>query len=648
MHPEAKGIGKARPTLIAPINEAVVAGSSKHFICTSTEGKVSWYFMEIDSSVFHTIVLSCSLNPAFSDRYALELYMGTEPDRCDLIVINATRAQAGTYECRAGFDAPVKSQLVVIDTLPVCTQEPAFPISEEFVTMTCEVTYTSNLSPLMVSWTDPDGNPLESDDFQDVGRTMSSIVVTALEPKLLVHKLKAWFNEPTDLPPQHATNTPDYMHIWNSTEVDLNPAAVAPENVAAVAGNSLTLSCRRRTQNVAWMFSAAGTGAAVLIAYNCQILGTFSDLYRIDDTNHACHLVIERLSLDLAGTYSCQDVSIGEISVAAQLIVLDTSPVCTTNATSAYINPGPPVYIYCKITYSGNISPKYQWKTEFDLEHESSLKANGGNLESGIVVLSRMPAVRPYSARVYFDDILRDLSNLTNAAVNIPSYIFTWTNDVIAVLGRDCAEMRANLPTYPSGVYYILFGSLKDPIQVYCDFHSENNFGWTVFQRRRNGQENFYRGWDDYVNGFGDPAEEFWLGLKYISEMSALKSSRLRIDLADWTINNYVFLYTIFVVGNNNTNYRLTSLGTYSGVINRDSLTAHHLSYMWTTFDRDNDNNAGNCAVTCNGAWWYNSCQTSNLNGQYNNTVANKGINWASYGGTTYSYRFSEMKMRPN
>jgi len=36
-----------------------------------------------------------------------------------------------------------------------------------------------------------------------------------------------------------------------------------------------------------------------------------------------------------------------------------------------------------------------------------------------------------------------------------------------------------------------------------------------VFQRRINGEVDFYLNWDSYVTGFGDPDGEFWLG-KYI------------------------------------------------------------------------------------------------------------------------------------
>ena len=38
-----------------------------------------------------------------------------------------------------------------------------------------------------------------------------------------------------------------------------------------------------------------------------------------------------------------------------------------------------------------------------------------------------------------------------------------------------------------------------------------------VFQRRMNGKENFYRGWAEYQEGFGNVEGEFWLGTISIS-----------------------------------------------------------------------------------------------------------------------------------
>lgn len=33
-----------------------------------------------------------------------------------------------------------------------------------------------------------------------------------------------------------------------------------------------------------------------------------------------------------------------------------------------------------------------------------------------------------------------------------------------------------------------------------------------VFQRRSTGELDFYKRWKNYVEGFGDPTGEFWLG----------------------------------------------------------------------------------------------------------------------------------------
>lgn len=49
-------------------------------------------------------------------------------------------------------------------------------------------------------------------------------------------------------------------------------------------------------------------------------------------------------------------------------------------------------------------------------------------------------------------------------------------------------------------------------IEVFSVELGLNVSGLQVFQRRKDGSVNFFRGWRDYVEGFGDLNGEFWLG----------------------------------------------------------------------------------------------------------------------------------------
>ena len=174
-----------------------------------------------------------------------------------------------------------------------------------------------------------------------------------------------------------------------------------------------------------------------------------------------------------------------------------------------------------------------------------------------------------------------------------------------------------------------------------------------MFQRRRDGSENFYRGWVDYENGFGDVTREHWLGLKKISCLTGAKPvAQLRVDLADFEGRHKYAYYRYFSVGNPSTNYKL-SVGGYSGTAG-DSLdfgsTRHHNGMEFTTRDRDNDRHgSGNCAVDWQGAWWYDNCLASSLNGQYRSGANDpRGVTWRTFytGAVYYSVKWSEMKLR--
>ena len=87
------------------------------------------------------------------------------------------------------------------------------------------------------------------------------------------------------------------------------------------------------------------------------------------------------------------------------------------------------------------------------------------------------------------------------------------------------------------------------------------------------------------------------------------------------------------------------NLSFFSG----DSLAVHN-GHEFSTKDKDNDPRSDvNCAVAYHGAWWYNRCHASNLNGKYlsgNHTSYADGVNWKAWKGHYYSYKTTQMKIR--
>ena len=171
--------------------------------------------------------------------------------------------------------------------------------------------------------------------------------------------------------------------------------------------------------------------------------------------------------------------------------------------------------------------------------------------------------------------------------------------------------------------------------------------GWAVFQRRMDGTENFYRGWADYVKGFGDLNREFWLGLSQVNRLTNGDGTKsLRVDLEDFDGNKRHASYSTFQVLDSSKKYQLNIAG-YSGDAG-DSLTYHN-GMKFTTKDQDNDKDSTNCASTYKGAWWYNHCHYSNLNGRYLSGTHSSyadGVNWYHWKGYYYSLKISEMKIR--
>ncbi|KAJ8017421.1 Fibrinogen-like protein A [Holothuria leucospilota] len=215
---------------------------------------------------------------------------------------------------------------------------------------------------------------------------------------------------------------------------------------------------------------------------------------------------------------------------------------------------------------------------------------------------------------------------------------------------RDCEEVYDQCDDQSAdGVYLIKPESSPEPFEVYCN-NSIDGGGWTVFQRRLDGSVEFYRPWNEYKNGFGFLRKDFWLGNDKISYLTNQKIYELRIDMNNVNGQPFFAKYNLFRISDDRTKYRLVGLGDYNSTstANNDSMN-HHRNQSFSTYDRDNDHSSyTNCAEYRHGAWWFNDCATSQLNGLYNaGSTDFKSIEWNSLPGGHYHLKYSEMKIRP-
>ncbi|XP_067825688.1 tenascin isoform X5 [Heptranchias perlo] len=207
---------------------------------------------------------------------------------------------------------------------------------------------------------------------------------------------------------------------------------------------------------------------------------------------------------------------------------------------------------------------------------------------------------------------------------------------------KDCSQTLINGEAN-TGLYTIfLNGNRSDPLQVYCDMTTDGG-GWMVFQRRENGNVDFFRNWKNYTNGFGNLTDEFWLGLENLHKITSQGHYQLRVDFRDEGDSAYA-LYDRFLITDSRSRYKL-HVGAYSGTAG-DSLTYHH-GRPFSTRDRDNDVAVTNCALSYKGAWWYKNCHRVNLNGKYGIQSHSQGVNWYHWKGHEHSIEFVEMKLRP-
>ncbi|XP_078377842.1 tenascin-R-like [Oculina patagonica] len=322
-------------------------------------------------------------------------------------------------------------------------------------------------------------------------------------------------------------------------------------------------------------------------------------------------------------TYFCSAVNLlGNVERKTQLVVISLPAFTVKPPGKVFAVTGYTLTLNCSAT--GDPRPVISWKRQ------------GAALPVG-------RSHRTNEALIIRDVKEEDAGNYICVATSAGVFHIETISYVEVGKPRDCSDLLKSGQTQ-SGLYSVNPDG-RGHFTVYCDMRTDGG-GWTVFQRRQDGSVDFYRGWNDYKAGFGQLTAEFWLGNGKIHRLTASRPSSLRVELEDWSGGKAYAKYGKFNIGDEQAQYRL-EVGSYSGTAG-DSL-AYHNNMTFTTKDRDNDRrSSANCAVDRTGAWWYNSCFYSNLNGQYlENKRDWKGAVWYHFR-FRLSLKFTEMKLRPS
>ncbi|KAF8787975.1 Techylectin-5A like protein [Argiope bruennichi] len=206
---------------------------------------------------------------------------------------------------------------------------------------------------------------------------------------------------------------------------------------------------------------------------------------------------------------------------------------------------------------------------------------------------------------------------------------------------KDCSEILAS-GRKENGVYTIWpripHSTTQKPLKVYCDMKTDNG-GWTVIQRRGKFpvQEDFYRDWESYKDGFGNITQEFWLGNENI-RILCYEKCEIRFDLQDKNGEKSFATYKSFYLSS----YEyLILIQNYTG--NAGDAMNYHNADNFSTKDKGEME----YAKKYQGGWWYGVLHRCNLNGVYQPGESNeKTVHWSNWR-QNENLASVEIKVRP-
>uniref|UniRef100_A0A665UMM6 Tenascin N n=1 Tax=Echeneis naucrates TaxID=173247 RepID=A0A665UMM6_ECHNA len=385
-----------------------------------------------------------------------------------------------------------------------------------------------------------------------------------------------------------------------------------------------------------------------------------ANLLARDETESSFSVSWDPVQADIDGyvlTYSSSDGSSGEVPVGSD----------RTSYTLTSLRPGVLYTVYIWAIKENKVSRKISRQAQTEMDAPANLLARDETESSFSVSWDPVQAdidgyVLTYSSSEGSSGeipvgessfVISGLEMGKRYIVTILAYRGSQRSKVVETVFRtvgllypfpmDCVQIMKN-GNKESGIYTIYINNNRSkPVEVYCDMDTDGG-GWLMLQRRNTGKLDFMKRWRQYIAGFGNLTDEFWIGLDKIYELTNTPTQyELRFDLGLGSERVYA-VYDNFKIAPVKQKFKLT-IGTYRGTAG-DAMT-YHQGRPWTTVDSDNDIALGNCALTHRGAWWYKNCHLANLNGKWGDNRHSMGVNWEPWKGHLTSLDFTEMKIRP-
>ncbi len=104
----------------------------------------------------------------------------------------------------------------------------------------------------------------------------------------------------------------------------------------------------------------------------------------------------------------------------------------------------------------------------------------------------------------------------------------------------------------------------KKTFPVHCEVSTMDG-SWLLLQRRTSATDFATRSWTSFKDGFGTKESNFWLGNKYIHELTWHNPHRLKIVIYTDDFHIYEAIYEDFFLNSEESGFAI-NFGTYSGI----------------------------------------------------------------------------------